>query len=326
MSWLTLLCVTLGAASLAWAAEPEPLALESKIMLGDVKGRIDHFAADPLHERLFVAELGNNTVAVIDLKAGKIVRRIGGLREPQGVGYLPATDTLYAANAGDGSVRLFQGENFVESGLLALGDDADNIRIDSKANQIFVGYGTGALAVIDSDGSKLADIALKAHPEAFQLDSATGRIFVNVPGAAEIAVVDRKAEKQIASWKLPDARSNFPMAPAEAGKQLIVLTRKPARMLVFETKGGHILSKLEACSDADDVSTDTKRQLAYVSCGQGVVDVFARNGAGYEHKARIPTAKGARTSLFLPETDRLYVAVPATSGEPAAIWVFRPTQ
>jgi DNA-binding beta-propeller fold protein YncE len=324
MSWLTLLCV-LGAASLAWAVEPEPLALETKIMLGDVKGRIDHFAADPLHERLFVAELGNNTVAVIDLKAGKIVRRIGGLREPQGVGYLPATDTLYAANAGDGSVRLFQGENFMESGLLALGDDADNIRIDSKANQIFVGYGAGALVVIGSDESKLADIALKAHPEAFRLDSAT-RIFVNVPGAAEIAVVDRKAEKQIASWKLPDARSNFPMALDEAGKQLIVLTRKPARMLVFETAGGHILSKLEACNDADDVSTDTKRQLTYVSCGQGVVDVFARNGTGYAHKARIPTAKGARTSLFLPETDRLYVAVPATSGEPAAIWVFRPTQ
>src|ERR1700747_156873 len=102
MSWLTLLCV-LGAASLAWAVEPEPLALETKIMLRDVKGRIDHFAADPLHERLFVAELGNNTVAVIDLKAGKIARRIGGLREPQGVGYLPATDTLYAAMAGDGA-------------------------------------------------------------------------------------------------------------------------------------------------------------------------------------------------------------------------------
>jgi hypothetical protein len=82
MSWLTLLGAALGAASLAWAAEPEPLTLETKIMLGDVKGRIDHFAADPRHQRLFVAELGNNTVSVIDLKEGKAVHRIGGLREP----------------------------------------------------------------------------------------------------------------------------------------------------------------------------------------------------------------------------------------------------
>ena len=85
MSWLTLLGVTLAAASLAWAGQSEPLALETKIMLRDVKGRIDHFAADPLHQRLFVAELGNNTVGVVDLKAGKVVRRIGGLREPQDV-------------------------------------------------------------------------------------------------------------------------------------------------------------------------------------------------------------------------------------------------
>jgi DNA-binding beta-propeller fold protein YncE len=324
VTWFALLGVTLAAASVAWAGEPEPLALETKIMLGDVKGRIDHFAADPLRHRLFVAELGKNTVGVVDLNADTVIRSIGGLKEPQGVGYLPATDTLYVANAGDGSLRLLQAENFVQFGQIDLGDDPDNIRIDSEANQIFVGYGNGALAMLDPAGAKLADISLKGHPESFQLDRATGRIFANVPEAGEIAVVDRKRGKQIASWKLSEARSNFPMALEEDGRRLFVLTRKPARMLVFDTAGGHILTELEACSDADDVFPDAKRNLIYVSCGQGVVDVFARNGTGYAHKARILTAKGARTSMFLPETDRLYVAVPAITGEPAALWVFRP--
>jgi YVTN family beta-propeller protein len=139
MRWLALLAVMLAGDSKGWMAEPGPLVLETRIALGEVKGRIDHLAADSGRQRLFVAELGNNTVGVIDLKERKVIRTIGGLREPQGVGYLPATDTLYVASAGDGSVRLFQGVNLPESGRIDLGDDADNIRVDTEAKEIFVG-------------------------------------------------------------------------------------------------------------------------------------------------------------------------------------------
>jgi hypothetical protein len=148
---------------------------------------------------------------------------------------------------------------------------------------------------------------------------------VNVPDAGEIAVVDRKEAKQVASWKLPDERANFPMALGEDANLLVVVTRKPARMFVLDTDGGNMLAEFAACGDADDVFSDAKRHLLYVSCGQGFIDVFAPNGTGYVRNGRVPTAKGARTSLFLPETDRLYVAVPAASGEPAALWVFRPS-
>src|SRR5712691_9421867 len=86
-----------------------PLQLESKIPLGDVRGRIDHMAIDLPRQRLFVAELGNDSVGIVDLKNRKVVHTITGLKEPQGVGYVPSTDALYVANAGDGSVRLFQG-------------------------------------------------------------------------------------------------------------------------------------------------------------------------------------------------------------------------
>jgi hypothetical protein len=95
---------------------------------------------------------------------------------------------------------------------------------------------------------------------------------------------------------------------------------------VLDTDGGTVVAELETCGDAHDVSYDAKRQRIYVSCGQGVIDVFARNNAGYARIARIPTVKRARTSLFFPEMDRLYVTVPATSGEPAAIWVFLPAR
>src|SRR4051794_28970189 len=84
------------------ASEADPLQLEVKIPLGNVKGRIDHMAADVARQRLFAAELGNNSLGVIDLKVRKLAIRITGLKEPQGVGYVESTDTVYVANAGDG--------------------------------------------------------------------------------------------------------------------------------------------------------------------------------------------------------------------------------
>jgi len=126
-------------ASTGWAAEPTPLQLEAKIPLGKVSGRIDHFATDLDRQRLYVAELGNNSVGVVDLKERKVIRTIGGLKEPQGVAYVPSTDKLYVANAGDGSVHLFEGVDLKPSGRIELGDDADNIRVDTKANKVFIG-------------------------------------------------------------------------------------------------------------------------------------------------------------------------------------------
>jgi DNA-binding beta-propeller fold protein YncE len=84
------------------------LRIEAKIPLGDVRGRIDHMAFDLARQRLFVAELGNDSVGVVDLKDQRTIRTIAGLAQPQGVGYVASTDTLYAANARDGTVRLFR--------------------------------------------------------------------------------------------------------------------------------------------------------------------------------------------------------------------------
>jgi hypothetical protein len=149
---------------------PSSLQLEIKIPLGDVKGRIDHMAIDLPRRRLFVAELGNDTVGVVDLNEQKVRHVITGLKEPQGIGYVSSSDTLFVANAGDGSVLLFRGAEYAAAGRIDLGDDADNIRVDSASNRVFVGYGSGALAVIDpATNGKIADIPLQAHPESFQL-------------------------------------------------------------------------------------------------------------------------------------------------------------
>jgi DNA-binding beta-propeller fold protein YncE len=303
-----------------------PLTLETKIPLGAVAGRIDHFAIDLARQRLFVAELGNNSVGVVDLAAGTVAHRITGLKEPQGIGYFKLTDTLYIANAGDGVVQLYRGADFAPRGRVALGEDADNIRVDDTHNSIWVGYGSGALAAIGAASNrKLLDIPLKAHPESFRIAEGSGRIFANVPDAGEIAIIDTEAGKQVAAIETHGARANFPMAlDAEKGRILSVF-RNPPQLVAYAMADGGRIAAVPTCGDADDVFLDAKRRRIYVSCGSGAIDVLDASGDSYERIAHIATVSGARTSLFVPERDRLYLAVRASGHEPAAIWVFRPS-
>jgi YVTN family beta-propeller protein len=308
------------------AASVEPaLTLEAKVPLGNVSGRIDHMAIDPKRQRLFVAELGNNTVGVVDLKERKVVHVVAGLKEPQGVAYVASSDTLYVANAGDGSVRIFRADNYEPAGRIDLGEDADNIRVDPASNRVFVGYGNGALAVIDpATASKIAGISLKAHPESFQLARSAAQIFVNVPQKREIAVADRNTGKQIVSWPLKSG-GNFPMALDDDSQHVMVAFRSPSRLGVFSAGDGSAVANVESCGDADDVFVDPKRHRVYMSCGSGSLDVFDTEKAVYRRVARVATVSGARTSLFVPELDRLFVAVRASGGAPAAIWIYRAT-
>src|SRR5262249_11104701 len=113
----TLLAQTTGA----------PLVLEAKIPLGEVRCRIYHLGIEANRQRLLVAELGNNSLGVVDIAAGKVLRRIAGLSEPQGVASVPFADSVFVANAGDGSVRVLRGEDLTPIGRIELGDDADNV-------------------------------------------------------------------------------------------------------------------------------------------------------------------------------------------------------
>jgi hypothetical protein len=307
-------------------ADVPPVQLEAKIPLGDVRGRIDHMAVDLARHRLFVAALGNDTLAVVDLEAKRLDRLIGELPEPQGVGYDPATDTLYVANAGDGSVRLFKGAELSPVGRIELGSDADNIRVDSKVGRIFIGHGDGALAIVDAaTHDKIGSAPLKAHPESFQLDGNTSRVFVNVPNSGAIDVVDRTSGEKIASWPTAGRSANFAMALDHARQHVLVAFRSPAELGVFSAADGGVISSIPTCGDVDDLFVDSKRDRIYISCGEGFLDVLAADGVSYRQTAHIATAAGARTSLFVPELDRLLLAAPAKGEAAAAIWIFRPS-
>ena len=300
-----------------------PLVLERTIALPDVKGRIDHLAIDPVGQRLFVAALGNNSIEVVDLKAGRREARITGQSEPQGLAWLADRRELVAAS-GDGQVVFYAGDGLTARLRLKLGDDADNVRIEPATGRPVVGFGGGALAVIDpAQGQTARTIKLPGHPESFRFDGT--RAYVNVPDAAKIVVADLATGAEIAAWPTPGARWNFPMALDAAQGVLAVVFRLPARVRLLEAASGRILLDTPTCGDADDLFFDSVRSRLYVICGSGEVDVLHATGASdYRPLARVHTRAGARTGLYSTEDDRLYVAARASTSEPAAILVYRP--
>ena len=301
-----------------------PLRLEKTIPLPGVKGRIDHMSFDLAHKRLFVAALGNDTVAVIDTESGKVLKTIGGLAEPQGVLYQPETQHLWIANGQDGTVRIFDARSWRLLRSISMGDDADNIRGDAVTHRVFVGYGSGGIAEFDAAGNKLAEIKLDAHPESFQLEKSGPRLFVNLPRAHKLDVIDRAKSAIVASWKTDEAQGNFPMALDEADHRLFIVCRSPAVLLVLDTQTGAVIAKLPTVADSDDIFYDRARKQLYASGGGGAVDVYQQIDRNhYSRIAQVKTASGARTSLFVPALSLLFVVGRQQGGNPAEIRVFK---
>lgn len=309
-----ILLLGLPGCSQAQPTDPRsPLVLERTIALPDTKGRIDHLAIDLADHRLFVAEIANGTVDVIDLEAGKVVGRIAGLSEPQGVAWLPAERELVVA-CGDGSVRFYAPDRR-ELARIDLGDDADNVRVDPRNGHVIVGYGKGALATIDPVAHKiLRRLALPGHPEGFRLSGA--RAYINVPDDGSVIAADIDQGRQLARWPTGLHRLNFPLAVDPSGGSITIAYRLPAALATIDTATGSTVSLRSACGDADDLFFAGNHIL--LVCGAGHVDVIAADGSG----ERVQTSGGARTGLYVPELNTLFVAVPAR-GRPAAIWALK---
>jgi len=282
------------------AQSAAPLKLAQTIALPGVEGRIDHFAFDAAGERLFVCALGNNTVEVLDLRKGKRVHSITGLGTPQGIAYIPGLDRLFIANDKGGICKTYDAKSYHNVGEIDFKDDADNVRYDDSSKRLYVGFGSGGIAVVNApDGKQIGSIKLSAHPE---------------------AVIDRNKGEVINTWKTDLAFGNFPMAIDEANHRLFVGCRLPSKLVVFDTESGKIVAKIDICGDPDEVFYDSKRRRIYTICGAGKIDVIEQTDATtYASLAKIDTANGARTGLLVPDRDTLFVAVPHRGSQQAEV-------
>jgi len=316
-----LFLLSLGSVSLA---ESPRLEFAGAIALPDVKGGFDLMAVDVPGQRLFLAAEENGSLEILDLKGLAHLKSIGGMDEPKWVVYRPESHRLFVSN-GDGKVRTFDSNTYAAGRIFEFREKANNLRFDPATGELFVGIGKkfGALAIINTRNDTVGnEIALANFPKQFDLDG--DRIYVNVPTANHIAVVSRAQGKVIATWPVRAAKDNIPMGFDRAAHRLFVGCES-GKLAVFDTTSGRELASLDIAAEPDGVHVDAKRHLIYVSCGAGFIDVIRQLDADhYERIDRLLTAKGAATSLFVPELDRLLLAVPAQGSAPAELRILRP--
>jgi hypothetical protein len=329
LSLIAAIAIQVCAQQVSPSASAAPLVLTGAIPLPNVKGRIDHFGLDPIHNRLFVSALGNNTEEIIGIGAQTVVHTISGVPTPQGVAYSPETNKLFVGSD-QGRLYVYDGTTFGLITSIDFGDDVDNLRYDAAEKRLYVGYGnekTGAIGIVDAvTNTRLDDeFKLGAHPESFQLSASSPNIYVNLPDLKQIAVINRN-KHSIVRWTLT-SESNFPMALDEPDQRLFVATRSPAQLAVFDTSSGRLVAALPTVQDSDDLYYDSARKRVYVCGGEGYIGVFQQGAAdNYKILAKVQTAIGARTAGYFGKGrkgfDRFYLAVPARADHGAEVWIY----
>jgi hypothetical protein len=304
---------------------PQYLKLDKEIILKVVKGRIDHIGIDLSGQVVYVAALGNNTLEVVDLKKGMVISTIKGLDEPQGVAYITKHKEIFVANGGTGECDFYDALTYKKTASISLSGDADDVRYDEVADKIYVGYGSGGIAIINAaTNNMVSDIKLPAHPESFQVDAREGKIWINLPDAGMIGVADIKQAKLTGKWKKLLPRANFPMAYDETAHRIMIGYRFPATLKVLDSRTGKELFSSDMVSDADDLYWDSQTKEIFVSGGGGSVNIFKQTGADtYKLIADIKTPKGARTSLLVPELRMFLLATRASGDGPAQLLVYK---
>ncbi len=309
-----------------------PLRLVGAIALPHVRGRIDHFSVDVPGLRLFISALGNHTVEVVDIRNNKWLQSVPGVKQPQGEYYVAALDKLFTADGLGGEVRVYRGSDLrlLTTVKLALGPDAEVY--DPVTRLLYVGYGGGAAGVKDGEvgiinavtDKHVGDIRTSAHPGTILVGQPGRTLFITVPKTHQISQVDARTGRIVATW-LSKAGIPVSLALDRRDHRLFVGMRNPAGIEVFDSHTHRFVASLPSVGLMDGLFYDALHHRIYASGGQGYVAVYRQVSANrYIEIAKVPTGPNARTSLWVRQLDRYYVAVPAGGGRAARVLVFQP--
>jgi DNA-binding beta-propeller fold protein YncE len=331
---MAILVVWLGCyGGAAHSQDTAPLRLIQTITMDpSVEGKFDHMAVDIKGGRLFLTAPKHHSIEVFDLKSGRSLHSVTGLGKPAGIVYLPASNQVLFSDGEPGSCAILDASTYQVVGSVKLAADADSMGFDEAADVLYVVNGGkdinekySRLSAVDIKTRKnAADIKIDGETlEAIALEKAGPRIFVNVAALNKVVVIDRASRKIIATWDVTAAKDNVSMGLDEPDHRLFLATRSPGMLLVLDSDSGKLVASVPAVGGVDDLAYDAQHKRIYMSGAEGFVNVYQQKDADtYESLAKIPTGAGARNSKFIPEQNRLYVAVPASKGKPAELQVF----
>ena len=169
-------------------------------------------------------------------------------------------------------------------------------------NKLYVtNAGSGECDVYDGSSFRLLrQIDLGGDADNIHPDLLSSLLFVSAGNA--VSVVDTARDARLAVISLPGHPEGF--ALEEHGSRVFINVPLPSKsvFVVDRAKGA---------------------QVSRWSVGGPLANIFSNFPISLdEAHQRLPTAAGARTSLWVPELDRLYVAVPHRGNQQAEIRIF----
>jgi DNA-binding beta-propeller fold protein YncE len=302
---------------LSTAVPAAELELIQTIPLKGKPGGLDHLAIDVKGERLFVANKVNNTLDIVDLKAGKLVEQKPNQTAIQGIAYAPDLDRIYVGLGSNGLCNVFDGKTYKVLKTIKFKDDADNVRYNPNTHLVYVAHAEKALGVIDARTFALrADIKLPGAAEAFQMETKRPRIYLNTPSPSAVVVIDTDKNEVTNTYPVTKAGGGHPLVLDEVNHRVYVGCRKEPMIVVLDTETGKEVTAIPIPGNVDDLFLDAARKRLYASCGEGFLVVLKQVDADHlETLEKMPTASGAKTCLFVADTGRLYLAVPRQEGK-----------
>lgn len=299
------------------AQQDLPLKLIKTTPLPGFVGDLDHFGIDRRGNRLFLAAEEHKTVEVFDLRTGERLHSIEGFGQPLMMVYLPESNHLIVTDGGDNAVHLVDCKKYRIIKTIKLGEGVDHAAFNPVDKNYYVesGGGSGApthvLSIIDTKSFKhIGDVTgLPGNSnEGMVIDAAGKKLYLNLTGTDEVGVIDLDRRRLLARWPLPDAHVAHAILLDEVDHRLFTATRQPSRFIVFNTDTGKVVTSLPCVGVNSDMSFDVARKRIYVT-GSETASVFEQRDADhYEHIAEVPTAYRAKSSIFVPDLKRLYVA------------------
>ncbi len=329
-----LLAVAIPASFPAPAGVAIPLKFESSMALPGFSGDFDHFAVDEKGGRFFLAGEDHKTVEVFDLKANRRIKSITGFGAPHAIVYLPESDRILVTDGDKGFLRILRGKDYSEEAHVEGLAGADSACLDAATQTFYVITGgkdvpldhSFVVAIDLHTNEKVGELRIESnHVEGLALERSSSRMFINLTDKHAVAVVDRKAMKEIARWPIGVQADNSPMAYDEPHRRLLIVCRKPGMLLVMDSDSGKVITLIPAAERSDDIAFDAASGRIYVPGGDGRIFVFKRNAPDrYELLAKVASEPGAKTCLLVPSLARFYVAVsPGETKAAAKVLIYR---
>jgi len=307
------------------AQEKLPLKLVATTPLPNFTGDFDHFAVDLKGKRLFLTAEDHKTVEVFDLE-GKRIHSITGFGQPHAAVVLSDGNIIVTDGDDFGRVELVSGKDYSILKSMKIPDGADGAVFNPVNQYYYVETGsdnesqkTHEISIIDTKTFKLAgSITLPGnHSEAMAIDRAGKKMYINLTGANQVGVVDLDTRKLIAQWPVPDAQGADALVLDEPNHRVSIATRKPAKFIVYDSETGKVVATLPTAEMNDDMWFDAGRKRYYVTGNETTAVMEQRDADHYSRLTDVPTGFRAKTSIYVPELNRLYIAV-SGKGKPGA--------